>query len=118
MNNDPLAFLGQLTQFPPNSRYYKTEIATLTTTEGETVAYLRRRFVPQPETFTTLQDHRVQEGERLDLIAARYLGDPEQYWKICDANAAMIPSDLTETPGRTLHIAMPEGVTGGGASNA
>ena len=40
-------------------------------------------------------------GDRLDLITARTLGDPEQFWRICDANDALDPDDLAE-PGRRL----------------
>ena len=37
---------------------------------------MRRRFVPPQEKFALLQEHTVTEGERLDHIAAKYLGDP------------------------------------------
>jgi len=112
MSNDPLAFLaqvGQVSPFPPTSRYHETEIVQFVTPDGRTVACLRRRFVPPPENFATLQEHRVVEGERLDHLAAKYLGDPEQFWKLCDANNAFFPSDLTVLPGRTLRITLPEG---------
>jgi hypothetical protein len=109
MNNDPLAYLGAGGQFPPASRYHNIEIVQLVAADGRTIAHLRRRFVPPLENFATVQEHRVVEGERLDHLAARYLGDPEQFWKICDANNAFIPSELTDTPGRTLRITLPEG---------
>jgi len=51
-------------------------------------------------------------GERLDHIAAHYFGDPELFWRICDANRAMRPEELTETEGRRLLITLPEGVQG------
>ena len=54
----------------------------------------------------------MTEGERLDNIAAQYLGDPEQFWRICDANGAMRPDELTETVGRRLRITLPEGIPG------
>lgn len=121
MTPDPLAFLSQLSQvsqFPASSRYYHIEIVQFVASDGRTIAYLKRRFVPPPENFATLQEHRVIEGERLDHLAARYLGDSEQYWKICDANTAFIPSDLTDTPGRILRITLPEGFTAPTSSNA
>ena len=34
------------------------------------------------------------QGDRLDLIAAKYLGDPLIFWLICDANGAIDPNDL------------------------
>jgi hypothetical protein len=99
-------------QFPPNSRYSGIETATLETSDGRTIIYLRRRFVPAPERFALLQEHVVTEGERLDNITARYLGDPEQFWRVCDANGAMRPDELTEAIGRRLRITLPEGIPG------
>ena len=55
---------------------------------------------------------RSREGERLDIIAAQHLGDPEQFWRLCDANGAMRPDELTETVGRRLRITLPEGIPG------
>ena len=54
-------------------------------------SYLRRRFVPPPERFALLQAARGRAGDRLDNLAAKYLGDPEQFWRLCDANGAMRP---------------------------
>ncbi|MFZ1707308.1 MAG: LysM domain-containing protein, partial [Anaerolineae bacterium] len=59
-----------------------------------------------------LQEHTVAEGERPDLIAAAYLGDPEQFWRLCDANGVMRPEELTEEVGRRLRITLPEGIPG------
>ena len=100
------------TLFPPTSRYHNIETATLETVEGKTVRYLRRRFVPSPERFSLLQEHLVTQGDRLDNITARYLNDPEQFWRVCDANNAMRPDELTETIGRRLRITLPEGIPG------
>jgi hypothetical protein len=102
----------RLSLFPPTSRYHGVEITTMETRDGRTVVFLRRRFLPQPERFELLQEHTVVEGERLDIIAARFLGDPEQFWRICDANAAMRPEELTEEIGRRLRITLPEGIPG------
>jgi hypothetical protein len=100
------------TLFPPTSRYYGIDTVTLETADGKIIIYLKRRFVPPPEQFALLREHIVTQGERLDNIAARYLGDPEQFWRICDANAAMRPDELTETVGRRLRITLPEGIPG------
>ena len=98
--------------FPPTSRYHGIDTATLETAEGKTIIYLRRRFLPPPERFALLQMHVVTQDERLDNITAQYLGDPEQFWRVCDANGAMRPDELTETIGRRLRITLPEGVPG------
>lgn len=96
--------------FPLTSRYHTTQTAQLETGDGEPVVYLRRRFIPPPERFELLTEHLVTDGERLDNITAQYLGDPEQFWRICDANGAMRPDELTETVGRRLRITLPEGL--------
>jgi len=96
--------------FPPTSRYANIEIAQLDLGQGRTVNYLRRRLVPQPDRFVPLLEHVVVEGDRLDNITAQYLGDPEQFWRVADANGAMRPDELTETPGRRLLITLPEGI--------
>lgn len=96
--------------FTVTSRYYTVETAQLTTADGKTITYLRRRRVPQPEDFVTLQQHQVIEGDRLDNITAQYLGDPEQFWRLCDSNNAMEPAELTETVGSSIRITLPEGI--------
>lgn len=104
--------------FPYNSRYYGIEIAAYPSGELDAsgnpvyIRYLRRRFPPQPERFVTLQEHSVAEGERLDNITARYLGDPEAFWRICDANAVLHPLELTAFIGRRIRITLPEGIPG------
>lgn len=96
--------------FPFTSRYFGIPTARLETAEGKRVAYLRRRFVPPPERFDLLLEHTVSEGDRLDNIAAQHLGDPEQFWRVCDANGAVRPEELTEQAGRRLRITLPEGI--------
>ena len=98
--------------FPPTSRYFTVETATREERDGTVTVYLRRRFLPQPERFALLREHVVTQGERLDNITARYLDDPEQFWRIADANRAMRPDGLTETIGRRLRITLPEGIPG------
>lgn len=98
-------------RFPPNSRYHHLATITHTFPDGRTVACLPRRFVPPPESFGLLQEHEVIQGDRLDLLAAKYLGDPELYWRICDANGALHPDELMEI-GRRLRITLPLGIPG------
>ena len=81
-----------------------------TTPDGRPIVYLLRRFVPPANCFTLLEEHTVMQGERLDNITAQHLGDPLQFWRVCDANNAMRPDDLTATPGRVLRITLPEGI--------
>lgn len=98
--------------FSLTSRYYAVPVAELETADGKKVIYLRRRFVPAPERFELLMEHTVSEGDRLDNVTAQYLGDPEQFWRVCDANGAVRPEELTEAIGRRLRITLPEGIPG------
>lgn len=98
--------------FPSSSRYSGSETTTIEREDGQVSRYLRRRFIPAPERFETLQEHVVTQNERLDHIAAHYLGDPLLFWRICDGNGAMRPEALTETIGRHLRITLPEGIVG------
>ena len=100
------------TAFPPNSRYHGIETKTMKTNTGEMIVYLKRRFVPASENFALLQIHTVMQGDRLDLLAHSYLGDSEQFWRLCDANGAVRPRRLTATVGRALRITLPEGIPG------
>ena len=79
-----------------------------TTADGRTLAYVRRRFLPPAETMPTLAEVTVTDGDRLDIITARTLGDPEQFWHLCDANNAMNPVSLTAEAGRKLRVALPQ----------
>lgn len=94
--------------FDPRSRYYSLQIANRNTPDGRSVAYVRRRFLPAADTMQTLAEVTVNQGDRLDLITAQTLGDPEQFWHICDANNAMNPVDLTAEPGQLLRVALPQ----------
>jgi len=96
----------------PTSRYAGTALATLTVSDGDggvrEVRYLRRRFVPAPSAHAILVEHRREPGERLDLLAARYLGDPTQFWRLCDASGVLRPAEL-EVVGRIIVVGMATG---------
>jgi len=94
--------------FSQISRYYNLENATLTTRDGRVIAYKRRRFCPPGDPMPLLVEVTATQGDRLDLITARTLGDPEQFWRICDANNAMNPQDLTAEPGSAIRVALPQ----------
>lgn len=98
--------------FPPTSRYYGIELATLELADGAARIYLRRRFLPPSARFALLHTHLVADGERLDRATAEELGDPQAFWRIADANDAMRPDELTEVVGRQLRITLPEGIPG------
>jgi hypothetical protein len=94
--------------FDYTSRYYKLPVATLTLPNGRTVSYVRRRFLPQGDELPLLAEVPVTQGERIDLVTNRTLGDPLAFWRICDANNAMDPQALTAEPGRILRVPLPQ----------
>lgn len=98
--------------FPVTSRYHPIATAKMDGPDDEPIIYLRRRFVPPPEHYSSQQLHRVVDGERLDNITAEYLGDPEQFWQVADANEAMKPQELAEQAGNLLRIPSASGISG------
>jgi hypothetical protein len=93
---------------PVTSRYYGLPTATLTLADGRTVVYLTRRFVPAPIPDAVVYEYPLTPADRLDLIAYRFLGDPEQSWRLADANTAMNPADLIPLPADGLPTNMPQ----------
>ena len=85
----------------PSSRHSTlgTYLAPLGPDGTELELYVPRR----PERPTPELYHRVVAGDRLDLLAQRYFGDPLQYWRIVDANPALAPEELVE-PGLLLKV--------------
>lgn len=94
--------------FDTTSRYYNLETATYAKDDQKIISYKRRRFLPRGEELPLLAEVRVEQSDRLDLIANRTIGDPEQFWRVCDANNAMNPSELTEEPGKSLRVPIPQ----------
>jgi len=98
--------------FDPTSRYYNLPTTTLTVIARDgtpvEVRYLQRRFIPSADGETTLLEHTFTQGERLDTITARYLDDPTQFWRVCDANGVLRPEEL-ERIGRVIKITISNG---------
>lgn len=96
--------------FDPGSRYEKVGIEKLTVLDPDgqerIIRFARRRFIPDSVSAVTLAVHTVVEGDRLDRIAANYLGDPLQFWRLADGNGAMRPEDLCAEPGRTIRVTL------------
>ena len=98
--------------FTATSRYYGIGTNTLRSADGTVIVYLTRRFLPPADRFQLIQEHSVTQGERLDNLADTFLGDPELFWRLADANRAMKPEELVQTVGRRLRITLPDGITG------
>lgn len=96
--------------FDSTSRYASIADATLDLRQPDgssrTTRFKLRRFLPPRATMTPLAEHTVIGGERLDAIAARYVGDPTAFWRLCDANEVLRPEEL-ERVGTVIQIAMP-----------
>lgn len=105
------AGLSPRTDFPTGSRYHGAAVCALQRPDGTTIVYLARRLAPAPDRFATLTVHRVTAGERLDRITARLVGDPEQFWQLCDANGAIWPDEL-EAPEASIRHTLPIDVPG------
>jgi phage tail protein X len=77
---------------PPGSRFAELPILTVTAPDGS-----RRRVValqlarPQVEAVSR---YRVIQGEDLDLLARRFYGSEDLWWRILDANPLVYPLDV------------------------
>jgi hypothetical protein len=100
------------TSYGLNSRYYGRPVVELTRPDGTVIRYVKRRFIPQAARFATLVAHPVQLGDRIDVLAARYLGDTLLYWRICDANLAVRPDDPVVL-GKSINIPLAASIPGG-----
>lgn len=98
--------------FSRGSRYELISTSTLLQRQADgtvrEVRFVHRRFLPELDQHLLVAQHEVAPGERLDLLAARYLGDPTQYWRLCDANGVVHPDELEEL-GRVIDVSMKKG---------
>ena len=94
-------------EFAFNSRYRGVPLRTRTLPDGTVETYVGRRIIPALERYAAAGRHKVTGGERIDSIAAEAFGDPEQYWKICDANGDADPAQAAAPDGRLLVIPLP-----------
>ena len=67
--------------FAANSRYASLPTYTVTLPDGRQVTAVR---LPLPQAGPPVGYHPRREGDRLDLLAARYLGDATMFWRLCD----------------------------------
>jgi len=77
--------------FFPGSRYQNLVPYTITRPDGTIVPATR---LPLPLPNPVLGYYRRLAGQRLDLIASRYLADPTTFWRLCDANNSTVPDAL------------------------
>lgn len=77
--------------FFPNSRYIDAGTYEVMGPGGQPVRVTR---IPVRGVPVILGDHRRLEGQRLDLLASRYLADATLLWRLCDASDAIAPDAL------------------------
>ena len=83
----------------PSSRHADAETYRI----SPEVELLAPRMRTRPPT---ARSHTSTVSDRLDIVAATYLGDPHLYWRIADTNPSVPPERLTE-PGRVIDIPDP-----------
>ena len=79
--------------FDEKSRYAKLESYEVMDRRGRTVKVVPVPPAPREEF---LGVHLLRQGQRLDHLAAKYLGDPAGFWRICELNDVMHAEVLTE----------------------
>jgi hypothetical protein len=98
--------------YPRTSRYHDAEIGVHRLPDGTEVRYTKRRLLPPLDEQET-EDHVVGAGERPDLLAQRYFGDPSQWWRIADANPVLDPDELTDEAGHVIAVPLAGGLPRG-----
>lgn len=96
--------------FETRSRYAAIEDASIEVAQPDgtvrTVRYKLRRFLPRQDSLTVVAEHVMTDADRLDLLAARFAGEPTAFWRLCDGNDVLRPEEL-ERPGRIIDVVMP-----------
>jgi hypothetical protein len=87
--------------FDEKSRYFKTEQYQLPDRRGRMVPVMAVPAAPQQNI---LGYHVWKQGQRPDHLSAKYLGDPAGFWRIGEANDAMLAEALSEQ----TEIAIPQ----------
>ena len=94
--------------FSPNSRYYQLGTYTVTLASGQT-AIATRLPLPPASPVPLSGYYTVQQNDRLDTIAARYLTDATLFWQLCNANNSPSAASLISRP----LVGIPQGGQGG-----
>ena len=79
--------------FDKKSRYHGLETYEVADRRGREVPVVP---VPPASAEVELGVHLRMQGQRLDHLSHRYLGDPAGFWRIAELNGAMLPESLSE----------------------
>ena len=77
--------------FPASSRYATAATYAARLPDGGVATAL---VLPAPRDPAPVGFHPRAVGDRLDLIAVRYLNDPTGFWRLCDANDSLVAGAL------------------------
>jgi hypothetical protein len=92
----------------PDGRYAKSEVRVRQGPDGKEIAYLARRFLPDPDVLVLAGVATMEPGDRIDLFSARVQGVPTAWWRIADAHRLIHPDDLEDPPLQRLKVPLPE----------
>lgn len=84
----------------PNSRFAGLPVLEVVAPDGTRRHVLGLRLQTTGEAGS--ETHRVRQGESIDLIARRRLGDERLWWRVLDVNPLRYPLDLA--PGEQLRL--------------
>jgi hypothetical protein len=84
--------------FFPTSRYLKTGTYIVPGPDGTPTLVARWPISPQRERVRLLGSHPRRDEQHLDAIADHYLAEPTGFWRLADANVAMVPDALAVHP--------------------
>jgi len=76
----------------PASRYANATTRHVALPGGDVTALVIPPFRPAPP----FGFHPRAVGDRLDLLAVRYLDDATGFWRLCDANNALLANALEQ----------------------
>jgi hypothetical protein len=79
--------------FPPTSRYASAATYQAVLPDGTVVVAL---VIPGPRLPAPIGFHPRAVGDRLDLVAVRYLDDATGFWRLCDTNNSMVAGALEQ----------------------
>lgn len=82
------------------SRYEFSDVERLVDTKGTARPTV---FAAPTDELINFSSYTVRQGDRIDLLADRFLGDAELWWKIADANPEWMFWDYL-ADGLTLRI--------------
>lgn len=77
--------------YPPSSRYAGAQTYEAQLAAGGTATAL---IIPAPRSVGIVGYHQRIWGDRLDIVAVRYLNAPRGFWRLCDANNAIVAGAL------------------------